>query len=77
MSCFYFRLPGSVLASHPLVLTALSSLNSELLSEAAVNGIIIETRCYVIVTFSFIGLYFLYFTDLFVLYKLMNPLAYR
>ncbi|PKI63167.1 hypothetical protein CRG98_016352 [Punica granatum] len=30
-------LPGSVLASHPLVLTALSSLNSELLSEAAVN----------------------------------------
>lgn len=31
------RIPGSVLASHPLVLTALSSLNSELLSEAAVN----------------------------------------
>ncbi|KAF2316021.1 hypothetical protein GH714_040816 [Hevea brasiliensis] len=30
-------IPGSVLASHPLVLTALSSLNSELLSEAAVN----------------------------------------
>ncbi|KAK4752903.1 hypothetical protein SAY87_021701 [Trapa incisa] len=30
-------LPGSFLASHPLVLTALSSLNSELLSEAAVN----------------------------------------
>lgn len=34
-----FRISGSVLASHPLVLTALSSLNSELLSEAAVNGI--------------------------------------
>ncbi|RXH96288.1 hypothetical protein DVH24_008792 [Malus domestica] len=32
-------IPGSVLASHPLVLTALSSLNSELLSEAAVNVI--------------------------------------
>ncbi|XP_015581100.1 transportin MOS14 [Ricinus communis] len=31
--------PGSVLSSHPLVLTALSSLNSELLSEAAVNVI--------------------------------------
>ncbi|XP_065876754.1 transportin MOS14 isoform X2 [Euphorbia lathyris] len=29
--------PGAVLASHPLVLTALSSLNSEILSEAAVN----------------------------------------
>lgn len=44
MNCLHFRLPGSVLASHPLVLTALSSLNSELLSEAAVNGTIIETR---------------------------------
>ncbi|KAK9278154.1 hypothetical protein L1049_027713 [Liquidambar formosana] len=32
-------IPGSALASHPLVLTALSSLNSELLSEAAVNVI--------------------------------------
>ncbi|KAL5544316.1 hypothetical protein UlMin_008100 [Ulmus minor] len=32
-------IPGSVLASHPLVLTALSSLNSEILSEAAVNVI--------------------------------------
>ncbi|PRQ16051.1 hypothetical protein RchiOBHm_Chr7g0180041 [Rosa chinensis] len=32
-------IPGSLLASHPLVLTALSSLNSELLSEAAVNVI--------------------------------------
>ncbi|KAG2679073.1 hypothetical protein I3760_11G033900 [Carya illinoinensis] len=32
-------IPGSVLASHPLVLTALSSLNSEFLSEAAVNVI--------------------------------------
>ncbi|KAF4349554.1 hypothetical protein F8388_012242 [Cannabis sativa] len=31
--------PGSVLASHPLVLTALSSLNSEILSEASVNVI--------------------------------------
>ncbi|XP_010663227.1 transportin MOS14 isoform X2 [Vitis vinifera] len=30
-------IPGAVLASHPLVLTALSSLNSELLSEASVN----------------------------------------
>ncbi|KAK7265742.1 hypothetical protein RJT34_33365 [Clitoria ternatea] len=30
---------GSVLSSHPLVLTALSSLNSELLSEASVNVI--------------------------------------
>ncbi|XP_043813517.1 transportin MOS14 isoform X2 [Manihot esculenta] len=30
-------IPGSVLASHPLVVAALSSLNSELLSEAAVN----------------------------------------
>ncbi|XP_050223263.1 transportin MOS14 isoform X2 [Mercurialis annua] len=32
-------IPGSVLASHPLVLTALSSLKTELLSEAAVNVI--------------------------------------
>ncbi|KAF8407988.1 hypothetical protein HHK36_007128 [Tetracentron sinense] len=32
------EVPASTLASHPLVLTALSSLNSELLSEAAVNG---------------------------------------
>lgn len=39
----YFRIPGAVLASHPLVLAALSSLNSELLSEASVNGITIET----------------------------------
>ncbi|KAI4326671.1 hypothetical protein MLD38_031959 [Melastoma candidum] len=30
-------LPGSLLASHPLVLTALSSLSSELLSDASVN----------------------------------------
>lgn len=32
-------IPASSLASHPLVLAALSSLNSELLSEASVNGI--------------------------------------
>ncbi|XP_038687889.1 transportin MOS14-like isoform X2 [Tripterygium wilfordii] len=32
-------IPGSVLASHPLVLSALSSLNAELLSEASVNVI--------------------------------------
>ncbi|XP_058762412.1 transportin MOS14 isoform X2 [Vicia villosa] len=32
-------IPGSVLSSHPLVLTALSSLNSEILSEASVNVI--------------------------------------
>ncbi|KAJ8753575.1 hypothetical protein K2173_022816 [Erythroxylum novogranatense] len=32
-------IPGSILASHPLVLTALSSLSSDLLSEAAVNVI--------------------------------------
>ncbi|KAF8399370.1 hypothetical protein HHK36_015235 [Tetracentron sinense] len=32
-------IPASTLASHPLVLTALSSLNSDLLSEAAVNVI--------------------------------------
>ncbi|CAN0903229.1 Transportin MOS14 [Linum grandiflorum] len=32
-----YRIPGSVLATHPLVHTALSSLNSEFLSEAAVN----------------------------------------
>ncbi|KAK7857262.1 transportin mos14 [Quercus suber] len=38
-SCLGFRIPGSVLASHPLVLTALSSLNSEPLSEASVNVI--------------------------------------
>ncbi|KAL4301122.1 hypothetical protein AHAS_Ahas17G0269300 [Arachis hypogaea] len=31
-------IPGSVLSTHPLVLTALSSLNSEFLSEASVNG---------------------------------------
>ncbi|KAL9688454.1 hypothetical protein QQ045_032875 [Rhodiola kirilowii] len=30
-------IPGAVLDSHPLVLTALSSLNSDILSEAAVN----------------------------------------
>ncbi|KAE8668023.1 germin-like protein subfamily T member 2-like [Hibiscus syriacus] len=30
-------IPGSVLATHPLVLTALSSLNSDILSEASVN----------------------------------------
>jgi hypothetical protein len=40
-SCVGFRITGSVLASHPLVLTALSSLNSEPLSEASVNGIIV------------------------------------
>ncbi|XP_044477067.1 transportin MOS14-like [Mangifera indica] len=33
------RIPGSLLASHPLVLTALSSLHSEILSEASVNVI--------------------------------------
>ncbi|KAJ4712230.1 putative Transportin [Melia azedarach] len=33
------RIPGSVLAAHPLVLTALSSLHSEILSEASVNVI--------------------------------------
>ncbi|XP_075503417.1 LOW QUALITY PROTEIN: transportin MOS14 [Primulina tabacum] len=33
------RIPASALASHPLVLTALSSLNSDLLSEASVNVI--------------------------------------
>jgi hypothetical protein len=38
-----FRIPGSLLACHPLVHTALSSLNSEILSEAAVNGIAVET----------------------------------
>ncbi|KGN63628.1 transportin MOS14 [Cucumis sativus] len=32
-------IPGTMLASHPLVLTALASLNSELLSEASVNVI--------------------------------------
>ncbi|XP_022134835.1 transportin MOS14 [Momordica charantia] len=32
-------IPGSVLAAHPLVLTALASLNSELVSEASVNVI--------------------------------------
>ncbi|KAJ6676763.1 TRANSPORTIN MOS14 [Salix viminalis] len=34
-----FRIPGSVLACHPLVYTALSSLSSETLSEAVVNVI--------------------------------------
>ncbi|KAG8388644.1 hypothetical protein BUALT_Bualt02G0146800 [Buddleja alternifolia] len=33
------RIPPSALASHPLVLTALSSLNSDMLSEASVNVI--------------------------------------
>ncbi|XP_011087185.1 transportin MOS14 [Sesamum indicum] len=33
------RIPASALASHPLVLTALSSLNSDILSEASVNVI--------------------------------------
>ncbi|XP_012852980.1 PREDICTED: transportin-3 [Erythranthe guttata] len=33
------RIPASALASHPLVLSALSSLNSDILSEAAVNVI--------------------------------------
>ncbi|KAL3835139.1 hypothetical protein ACJIZ3_009875 [Penstemon smallii] len=33
------RIPPSTLASHPLVLTALSSLNSDILSEASVNVI--------------------------------------
>lgn len=33
-----YRIPASVLATHPLVLTALSSLTSDVLSEAAVNG---------------------------------------
>ncbi|XP_075075681.1 transportin MOS14 isoform X2 [Nicotiana tabacum] len=36
---FYFRVPASALSSHPLVLAALSSLNSEILSEASVNVI--------------------------------------
>ncbi|KAA8542600.1 hypothetical protein F0562_023752 [Nyssa sinensis] len=31
------RIPASTLASHPLVITALSSLNSDMLSEASVN----------------------------------------
>lgn len=35
---FYFRVPASALSSHPLVLAALSSLSSEILSEASVNG---------------------------------------
>ncbi|CAL5339000.1 unnamed protein product [Camellia sinensis] len=34
------RIPASTLASHPLVLTALSSLNSDILSEASVNVMI-------------------------------------
>ncbi|PIN22652.1 Nuclear transport regulator [Handroanthus impetiginosus] len=33
------RIPAAALASHPLVLTALSSLNSDILSEASVNVI--------------------------------------
>ncbi|CAL5324101.1 unnamed protein product [Camellia sinensis] len=33
------EIPASTLASHPLVLTALSSLNSDILSEASVNVI--------------------------------------
>ncbi|KAI8018791.1 Transportin MOS14 [Camellia lanceoleosa] len=33
------RIPASTLATHPLVLTALSSLNSDILSEASVNVI--------------------------------------
>ncbi|KAK3170493.1 hypothetical protein Dsin_032664 [Dipteronia sinensis] len=33
------KIPGPVLASHPLMLTALSSLHSEILSEASVNVI--------------------------------------
>lgn len=32
------RIPASTLASHPLVLTSLSGLHSDVLSEAAVNG---------------------------------------
>ncbi|KAL2462914.1 ARM repeat superfamily protein [Forsythia ovata] len=32
------RIPASTLASHPLVLTALSSLSADILSEASVNG---------------------------------------
>jgi len=39
LSCVGFRIPGSVLAAHPLVHTALSSLNAEFISEASVNGI--------------------------------------
>ncbi|THF96315.1 hypothetical protein TEA_028746 [Camellia sinensis var. sinensis] len=38
------RIPASTLASHPLVLTALSSLNSDILSEASVNGTMIDTN---------------------------------
>ncbi|THG18281.1 hypothetical protein TEA_023051 [Camellia sinensis var. sinensis] len=41
----HFKLiPASTLASHPLVLTALSSLNSDILSEASVNGTMIDTN---------------------------------
>ncbi|KAK3031757.1 hypothetical protein RJ639_036637 [Escallonia herrerae] len=38
------RIPASTLASHPLVLTALSSLNSDVLSEASVNGELFSLR---------------------------------
>ncbi|GAB2240674.1 hypothetical protein Droror1_Dr00021192 [Drosera rotundifolia] len=43
---------ASLLASHPLVLTALSSLNSELLSEAAVNVTSELIHCSVVGSFS-------------------------
>lgn len=42
---FYFRIPASTLSSHPLVLAALSSLNSEILSEASVNGTVDGLGC--------------------------------
>ncbi|QHO46516.1 uncharacterized protein DS421_6g188130 [Arachis hypogaea] len=37
-------IPGSVLSTHPLVLTALSSLNSEFLSEASVNVLLTKSN---------------------------------
>jgi hypothetical protein len=37
----FFRIPGTVLACHPLVHAALSSLNCDPLSEASVNGILV------------------------------------
>ena len=39
VGCFFFRIPGAVLACHPLVHAALSSLNCDPLSDASVNGI--------------------------------------
>lgn len=37
----FLRIPGAVLAGHPLVHAALSSLNCDPLSEASVNGILV------------------------------------